>query len=155
MIPCTFEAFMSGDRWHTWVSSSGQHHRIDYIAVPALWATRPMRAGVSEDVDLSLKKVEKEAADDHALVFLEAFAPCAFEAMPVSRRAACCQRFLFQDPARIAAFVADLAVTQLQPWRLNTTEHLAGLVSHIGSLLRRHFSAPGAAPRKPWMSPGT
>eukprot|EP00969_Alexandrium_andersonii_P135124 5977656-Alexandrium_andersonii.AAC.1 len=57
-LPSTFSECAAGAQPHTWTSSTGTQHRIDYVALPKSWATKRPKMLAPELLDLTTTRAD-------------------------------------------------------------------------------------------------
>lgn len=150
-MPASFADCGGQGPFHTFESARGGTPRIDYIAIDARIDVVHCAAQTVLDIELLAKRV------DHLPIMLK------FAALPPSvahgkvackRIAACCQSSLVSDPARVAAFVAELGA--LEPLPAGSVTCMLGQVTAVlQNAACRHFARERGLNRKPWISEGT
>ena len=136
-----------GPGGHTWTSTFGTTHRIDYIAVPAFVFLGIAQCEPNYDVDLTLN-----AKEDHNVVAMHAMLPV----QPVS--AGIVKRFSVNKYRLQDAYLRD-AFQQLM-WRfpevpdaVHPDDHVELLNSWTRWAATHCFGPPARRPRQAWLSP--
>eukprot|EP00438_Fugacium_kawagutii_P029390 Skav213042 [mRNA] locus=scaffold844:715291:720234:- [translate_table: standard] len=146
-VPATFSRCHEGQT-HTWISSTGVKHRLDYICLPQSWKSFVVTSQVSHDIDLAT------ARQDHFVVTVNVqmeFARSSREHMPQVRLDArkC------QDLACRKQFLEYLHKPPVFPWSLGTSEHAEQLTEWVQVGAQKIFSRDRQLPKQRYMSQDT
>ena len=129
-LPATFASCQvtEGPTWK--VGLPGQS-RIEFVAVPQPWLVAVTDAKIRLDVHLV-----SEA--DHQVTSVGVALSCQSRRPRLSSVARPCAKKL-KDPACVQSFLADLQTISAAPWTWGVGVHCEYLVTHLQSLVKRHF----------------
>ena len=147
VVPATFSSAHAGDS-HTWEHHSGTRHRTSYVAISA-HLLGGSRSWVDHNMDVAI------TSKDHSPAFVTTRITCAAADHLYHRRKPIISRVLLKDPARIAAFTADLAYAPVPDWHVNGHDHHKIVFDYLQDLGAYHFAPDTSLPRKSWISKAT
>eukprot|EP00438_Fugacium_kawagutii_P034295 Skav220568 [mRNA] locus=scaffold2140:124648:130443:+ [translate_table: standard] len=142
--PSTFESHHHG-RSHTWTSSQGISHRLDYVIVPTSWKAFDVYSWVMDAVDLAT------ARQDH---FVAAVQVQMVKAKSNGARQHRCKVDVRRchDAAQVQAFHRYLKTMPNIPWETGVGEHAELLIKWIQKGVSQHFAPTTQLPRQRYMS---
>ena len=148
-LPSTFDECHSGI-CHTWVSPTGQCHRIDYVAVPLQW---PL-SGLSTVVWDTFESLQLR--DDHFPLVLRAKMCCrTHDEGNVCFTCAAVRPTQVDDPSQYIAGVQQVLSAPPASWGVGVDAHYAHLVQEWTRWGRTLCQIEERHPRQSYLSAGT
>ena len=142
--PATFSEHHEGPT-HTWISSEGMSHRLDFAIIPREWQNLEIHSKLLQDVDLCTTR------DDHL--------PISLEIRMQKRQSSCEKLKTFRidprkcgDPALQQQFKAYLHTPPEIPWEVGIGEHAEILTAWLQQGAKQCFKPSKMMPRQKYMS---
>ncbi len=133
---------------YTYVSSAGEHSRIDYILAGEEWSAHVTDTWVDHDFDHGLRK------DDHfpLIAAMEATylpdPPAAFQGYKLDPQK-------LQDPERVEQCRRAVAALQPPTWQTDVNDQYRQTISEVNEVARKLFAKDIISPIQPYISRAT